>query len=120
MRLVHLTAAAAWASSVEGSLHGDPSLDREGFLHLSTVDAVLIPANEFLRGRTDLVALVVDADRLDPTLLRFEAGSPPHGDRTFPHLYGPLPVAAVVEVVPFPPGADGSFELPDGLRRHLG
>ncbi len=118
--LVHLTGVDAWAASVLAGEHTDPSLGTEGFLHLSTVDAVLVPANEFLRGRDDLVALLVDADRLDRTQLRFEAGSPPHGDRSFPHLYGPLPVAAVVDVVPFPPRSDGTFDLPDAMRRLLG
>ncbi len=27
----------------------------------------------------------------------------------FPHLYGPLPVAAVLRVTPYPPGDDGVF-----------
>ncbi|OSC66735.1 hypothetical protein B5180_29800 [Streptomyces sp. BF-3] len=43
----------------------------------------------------DLVVLVVDPGRLaDP--VRYEAMKP--GGEEFPHLYGPLPVGAVVEV----------------------
>lgn len=33
----------------------------------------------------------------------------------FPHLYGPVPVAAVVEVIDFPPGPDGRFVEPAAL-----
>ncbi len=33
----------------------------------------------------------------------------------FPHVYGPLPVAAVVGVHPFPPEPDGTFRLPASL-----
>ena len=33
----------------------------------------------------------------------------------FPHLYGPLPVAAVTSVLPYRPGPDGRFAPPVGL-----
>jgi uncharacterized protein (DUF952 family) len=31
------------------------------------------------------------------------------GEQQFPHVYGPIPVSAVVEVVPFRPAVDGTF-----------
>jgi len=31
------------------------------------------------------------------------------GEMQFPHLYGPLPAAAVTAVVPYEPDADGRF-----------
>ena len=31
------------------------------------------------------------------------------GEQQFPHVYGPIPVAAVVQVLPFRPVADGTF-----------
>lgn len=115
MRLLHLIEASVWDEVVRSGCDLDGASAPEGFLHLSTVEQVLLPANAFYRGRTDLVALIVDEDGLLPGTLRFEAGSPPHDDREFPHLYGPLPVTAVVDVVPFPPGADGFFALPTAL-----
>ena len=33
----------------------------------------------------------------------------------FPHLYGPLPVAAVTSVLPYRPGPDGAFVEPTGI-----
>ncbi|MDT0426000.1 DUF952 domain-containing protein, partial [Streptomyces evansiae] len=63
-------------------------------------------------GGRDLVVLVVDPARLtDP--VRYEAMKP--GGEEFPHLYGPLPVEAVVEVRPWPAvsGASGAH----GVRR---
>ena len=75
-------------------------------MHLSTPEQVHLPAARLFPGRRDVLLLVVDPARLaDP--VRFEPGVP--GDPSsmrFPHLYGPLPVAAVVAVVPYDPDAD--------------
>ena len=52
--------------------------------------------------------------RIDPARLtapvRWEPGVPPiPASMVFPHLYGPLPVAAVISVTPYRPEADGRF-----------
>lgn len=78
---------------------------------MSNREQVLGTANRFYQGQTGLVLLVLDAAQLTAPL-RFDE-VPDHG--TFPHLYGPLNLDAVRAVVPFPPQADGSFVLPEGL-----
>jgi uncharacterized protein (DUF952 family) len=76
---------------------------------------VHLPANALVRGRTDLVLLEVDESRL-PQPPRWEAGDPADPDTMrFPHVYGPVPVAAVVAVHDFPPDADGTFRWPPGV-----
>jgi uncharacterized protein (DUF952 family) len=61
------------------------------------------------RGRTDLVVLEIDEARLDAPAV-WEEGDPPHPDgKLFPHVYGPIPVAAVVRVTDLLPGSDGTF-----------
>jgi uncharacterized protein (DUF952 family) len=37
------------------------------------------------------------------------------GCELYPHIYGPLPMAAVIAVHPLSPDADGSFSLPVAL-----
>lgn len=106
---VHLCSADDWrAAQHSGELRPD-SLDASGFVHLSTPEQVHLPANRLYGGRTDLVLL-----RIDPTLLtspvRWERGVPTDPDAmVFPHLYGPLPAAAVISVTPYGPEADGRF-----------
>jgi uncharacterized protein (DUF952 family) len=98
-----------WEASCAVGEHRPESLAEVGFVHLSTPEQVHLPANRLYRGRTDLVLLHVDPDRLrDP--VRFEPGVPgdPESMR-FPHLYGPLPIAAVTAVSRYLPGADGAF-----------
>jgi uncharacterized protein (DUF952 family) len=113
--LLHIIGRDEWSAALAaGEPYRAPDQDAVGFLHLSTPELVLVPANSFYGGRSDLVLLVVDADRVSSEL-RFEDGVPPVGDLQFPHLYGPLDLDAVVDVVDFPCGPDGRFDLPDSL-----
>ena len=101
--LLHLIEPAQWRTALAAGAVRPPSLDALGFVHLSTPDQVHIPAETLFPGRRDLVLLVVDPSRLTDHV-RFEAGVPPHPDGLlFPHLYGPLPTAAVTAAVPYRP-----------------
>jgi uncharacterized protein (DUF952 family) len=92
-----------------------PSLETEGFVHCSDFGTVHLPANRLFAGRDDLVLVVVDPARLDVPL-RWEPGVPPDPKGAwFPHVFGPIPPAAVVAVHDFPEGPDG-FVLPEALR----
>ncbi|MGH3389830.1 MAG: DUF952 domain-containing protein [Actinomadura sp.] len=74
------------------------TLRDEGFIHCSRdEDQVARVLRAFYADAGDLVLLVVDTDRLDAPV-RHE---PVDGD-VFPHLYGPLPLDAVIDVRPPP------------------
>ncbi|MGV0792361.1 DUF952 domain-containing protein [Mycolicibacterium sp. XJ1819] len=107
--LVHLCSAAEWRSARACGEHRPPSLSAQGFVHLSTPEQVHLPANRLYAGRTDLVLLRIDPARLSSPV-RWEPGVPadPVG-MEFPHLYGPLPTAAVISVTEFRPDAEGRF-----------
>ncbi|MEV5157931.1 DUF952 domain-containing protein [Streptomyces sp. NPDC053728] len=99
-QLLHLTEAPLWeaarrAGTYEMSTKGR-TLSEEGFIHCSLPHQLPSVARA-LYGSDDegLVVLVIDAERL-PAPVRFEAVEP--GGEEFPHLYGPLPADAVVEV----------------------
>ncbi len=107
--LLHICPRDEWLCARDTRAVTPPSLDDVGFVHLSTPDQVHLPANRLFHGRTDLVLLCIDPSRLIDDV-RFEPGVPedPESMR-FPHLYGPLPVDAVVDVVDYRPGDDGRF-----------
>ncbi len=111
--LLHIAPRDRWEAARDAKApYTDPSLEAEGFIHLSTPEQVLIPANERFAGRTDLVLLVIDPARLDAGVIFedcYESGM------EFPHLYGPLPIDAVTDVLDFAPTSDGTFTLPAGI-----
>ncbi|MZF52756.1 DUF952 domain-containing protein [Streptomyces sp. SID5594] len=106
--LLHLAEAPLWEAArgtgtYEMSTRGR-TLQEEGFIHLSLPHQLPGVArmlygegggSEGGDGGHDLVVLVVDPARLTAPV-RYEAMKP--GGEEFPHLYGPLPVDAVVEV----------------------
>ena len=104
--------------AVARGTYAPTSLRDEGFIHCSTLAQVIETANRFYRGQDDLILLLIDESRLKAEL-KYEAPAMKHGESTkelFPHLYGELNVDAVVRIVELRCEADGSFQLPDGLR----
>jgi uncharacterized protein (DUF952 family) len=114
--ILHITTRPAWDAARAAGRYEAPSLAAEGFIHLSSPDQVVRVADARYSGASDLVLLCVDAGRLAAPL-RDETSDA--GAETFPHLYGPLNLDAVVAVVPFPEAGDG-FGLPDEVRKIAG
>ncbi|MFC4126768.1 DUF952 domain-containing protein [Nocardia rhizosphaerae] len=113
--LVHLCSSEEWAQARRAGERRPPSLAESGFVHLSTPAQAHLPANRLFAGRTDLLVLWLDPARFTGEV-KWEPGVP--GDPAamlFPHLYAPLPVAAVLAAVPYRPGPGGEFGPP---RRH--
>ena len=107
--LVHLCSADDWRAMQETGEHRPDSLDVNGFVHLSTPGQVHLPANRLYARRTDLVLLRIDPARLSSPVL-WEPGVATDPDAmVFPHLYGALPVVAVINVTPYRPDANGRF-----------
>ncbi len=112
--IFHITERLAWDAAAREGIYRAPSLESEGFIHLSTRAQVIPTANLLFRGTEGLVLLEVDPSRLSAEL-RFEAPAGPAApgvpDR-FPHLYGPLEAAAVMAVHELSPGPEGAFTWP--------
>ena len=110
--ILHICPRATWDSAVAAGVYEADTLATQGYIHCSTEQLVHLPATALFRGRRDLLLLEIAEDRL-PVPLVWEEGDPPHPDGAlFPHLYSPLPIAAVVAVREYLPGDDGSFAPP--------
>jgi uncharacterized protein (DUF952 family) len=94
-----ICARAEWDAAISaGSYAGSADDARDGFIHFSTAEQVPATAAKYFAGRSDLVLVEVDAAQLG-SALRFE---PSRGGALFPHLYGVLPLAAVVSTRAYP------------------
>ncbi len=77
-------------------------------------------AEKYYKGQSGLVLLVIDPRRLTSDL-KWEPpaeGAPPPGvpaGETFPHIYGPINLDAILQAVDFEPGPDDHFSLPSAL-----
>ncbi|MCS6890089.1 MAG: DUF952 domain-containing protein [Rhodovarius sp.] len=100
------------AARAAGHDAGSEDDRRDGFLHFSTAAQLRATAARHRRGEPELLMVEVEAAALGPAL-RYEPAS---GSRPglFPHLYGVLPLSAVVRVLPLPVGPDGLHVFPEG------
>jgi len=100
---------ALWAEAEHtGIFRGSPVDHADGYIHFSSTTQVVETANRHYAGLDDLLLVAVDTARLGAGL-RWE---PSRGGALFPHLYGELPLDAVISVRPLPLGADGRHVFP--------
>ena len=111
--ILHITTASEWAAAQEAGEYRAPSLETEGFIHCSTPAQVVHVGDWFYRDVPDLVLLCVDPAGLTSELL-WEASADAFAGE-FPHVYGPIALAAVVSVEPWSRGENG-FEIPDAVH----
>ena len=120
MNIYHITTRKAWIDATRLGRYSSPSLETDGLIHASTLKQILPVAAQFYRGQKGLVLLELDPKRLTSEL-KWEpptGGNPPPGvpeGDAFPHIYGPINLDAVVQVLDFKAGASGEFSLPPAL-----
>jgi uncharacterized protein (DUF952 family) len=108
--LFKIVPAALWRESdAAGRFAGAPVDERDGFIHLSTAAQVRETARLHFARAAGLLLVALSTDALERLDLRWE---PSRGGDLFPHLYGDLPLSAVVWVRPLPLGADGQHVFP--------
>ena len=95
----------------QGRFTGAPVDVADGFIHFSTAAQVAETAARHFEGQDDLLLVAVESERLGDAL-RYEAS---RGGDLFPHLYGDLPLAAVVSVEEMPLGPAGRHRFPEGI-----
>lgn len=104
--LYHLVERSTWDAALAAgeypwSTRG-VTLEQEGFVHCSTAAQVPGTSERFYADVADLLLLTIDESLLtSPVVVEQINGAP----EPFPHIYGPLDIAAVVDVRPYRPGA---------------
>ena len=105
MLVYKIVAAEEWTEAEAARVFTGASVDRaDGFIHFSTAEQAPETAAKWFAGRADLTLAAIDAEALGDAL-RWE---PSRGGALFPHLYGPLPMSAVVWSRALKLGPDGA------------
>src|SRR6218665_490160 len=94
--IYHVTTAAEWNKAKEDGSYESPSLKSEGFIHNSEEHQVAGVLERYFEGKDNLVKLVIDTDKLTS---RYVQEWSPSTQDTFPHIYGPINLDAIVDVV---------------------
>jgi uncharacterized protein (DUF952 family) len=93
-----------WREALRKGEFRSPDLLGEGFIHFSELHQVRNTADRYYKGRGDMLLLKVDDAALSVPVVRENTRG---GQELFPHVYGPVPLSAVLEVVELPMGPDG-------------
>lgn len=108
--IYHLITAKNLKAYTKGSEIFNPSLATEGFIHASTSTQVIAAANRHYKGERDtLYALAIDETRLT-SLFRYDYVE--RHKQSFPHVYGPINLSAVISKIEIPKDEDGVYHKP--------
>jgi len=113
MKLIyHIVQAHYWHAASQTGPYTPPGFAADGFIHCCTADQITAVAGRYFHGQAGLVLLCIDPQRVGVEI-RYEdlLGS----GISYPHIYGPLALAAVQAVFPLPLEPDGAFKLPPNL-----
>jgi len=106
--ILKIVDTAEWRAAEASGVFVGAAVDRaDGYIHFSSASQAPETAHKWFAGRRDLTLVAVDAGALGAAL-RWE---PSRGGALFPHLYGELPLTAVVWSRPLPLGQDGRHEF---------
>ena len=102
MRIYHVALASDWEQAQRDGAYAvstrGVTLAEEGFIHASREDQWPGIRSRYYADVTEpLVLLVVETERLTSRVVEEQ---PPGVDDTYPHVYGPIDLPAVVDVVP--------------------
>jgi uncharacterized protein (DUF952 family) len=103
-----LTAAEMQTLEHRGVFAGAPIDLADGYIHLSTAEQLTETVDKHFAGQTELWVAEVDLEALDESVKWEKA----RGGVLFPHLYGELPLAAVVAYSPLERDDAGQVRLP--------
>lgn len=107
--IYHFTEQDTFERSKLQNYYLSKPFDRDGFIHCSTRDQVLMVANFIAPKDQSLVLLKIDTEKVTPKIVYENLEG---GVKLFPHIYGKLDLEAVVGSERFEADEKGEFCLP--------
>ena len=93
--IYHVTTSQQWQNAIASGYFTEPSLEQEGFIHMSKSEQVAGVLDRYYKNQTNLVLLHVDETKLVAPL-KYEHS--PSVNEEFPHIFGTINLDAVVQV----------------------
>ncbi len=112
MIIYHITSKPEWQAAQITGQYLPQGYAQDGFIHTSFKEQVLKTASRFYVGQSDLVLLKIESEA---TAAEVKVENLDGGAELFPHIYGPLPVTAVLAAATFEADASGQFAFPAQL-----
>lgn len=106
--IFHIARRADWRAARAAGTYRAESLSAEGFIHCSFADQVTGVANALYADVDGLCVLELDRARLDSRVVVEDSYA---SGTAFPHIYGPIPVAAVIALHDLNRDADGDYRF---------
>jgi uncharacterized protein (DUF952 family) len=105
--IFHIAIRAELESSRSSGEYVPWRFEQDGFIHCSYAHQLVTVADNLFKGRSDLVLLEIDRNNTGAEVVDENLEG---GQELFPHIYGRLPISAILRVHELPTKDDGTFE----------
>ena len=111
--IYHILNVNEWEESKSKKFYEPLSYAIEGFIHCSTLDKIEESANKFFNGKSEVVILCIDEERVKAEIVYEDLYNTGF---EFPHIYGQLNLDSVIEVVIIKSEKNGEFKTSELLN----
>lgn len=94
--IYHITKKRTWEEAQERNIYDYCSLKTSGFIHASTKEQYMNIVKGKFKGEKNLLLLKIDPAKVNERIVYENLEG---GQALYPHIYGPLKIDAVVEVL---------------------
>ena len=96
--ILHSINKSSWEKVKNSKIWGKELIEKEGFIHCSTIEYFWRVAPNFKDVKEELLLLVIDENKLTSTV-KYEDGD--NCGRAYPHVYGEINNDAIINILPF-------------------
>ena len=105
--IYHITTKKLWEEAKMSGIYTNQSIGDVGFIHCSTKEQTTPTLNRRYKGVKDLVLLELDPEKIKVRVVYEDLRG--IGEE-HPHVYGEIPLEAVIDVCELVLGEDGLFD----------
>lgn len=106
--IFHLVPRKEWNNLKKESKYIPQSVEDEGFIHCSSGNQIRDTANRLFKGTRRMLLLVINTTLVEAPI-KYEEDTAK--GQTFPHIYGPLNMDAIIDKIRLEPEEDGTFVI---------